>query len=467
MNSLFTANRQDALIELGLTVDTQPYALNPMYRLRNLAPDIHAVRVFLEKTISADVSLENLKVAWVKHNPQEDLRLLYKAEGRGGESCPLYFFARTLPETSGRKWEEKINRQFVLDIKNNAILKIFRKAAVYDPDLNLLFQIFPADRRLPFLVKAADAKVMKPILEEHIDPVDGRTLSAVAASAIQYKPERKCLIRYQLDWHDAQEPAKCVYGKVYRKVNRVYPGLQKIYRAWHNPRFRIPKPLGMVPDLSLELIGHVPGTHLSLMCREKTFPETCRQIGHGLCEFHEFPVRLNETRDLSVELLEMKSWSENFVMSLPKLGERIRKSISMLEMRLLGQERAQPRLVHGDFHVANILVEGERLSLLDFENCFMGNPAIDVGSFYAQLKLLSLKVFRKHAALDASIHAFLEAYMDGCCSKVRLIIPTYCALSCLWCAYFQCILRPGKSGWLPRAYVMIDLCERILDSGKL
>ncbi|MFQ5639872.1 MAG: phosphotransferase family protein [bacterium] len=444
--------------------------LNPMLQRTNSTPDGQAIQAYLQKLVSTELIFENIKLIWIKNNPLEGLRLLYKAESRGSQSDPFYFFARTLSSSQGKKWQEKINRQFILDIEENRILKVFQKAAVYSSKFGLLFQIFPADRRLPFLVNATDPKFMKSILEKHFSVEGERKLAKVDVSVVQYKPERKCLIRYQLHWQSSKKApsaTQIVYGKVFRKVKRVYENLEKIHQTWYSSVFQIPEPLAMVPDLRLELLSSVPGVHLSYMCNKKIFPKICRRVAQGLLEFHETPVLLNETRDLPEELLELKCWGENFIQSSPDNAHRLRKLIFTLEMKLLGHNKIKPTLVHGDFHVANILVDDEHLSLLDFENCFMGNPAIDVGAFYAQLKLLSLKIYQKQSALDCGVRSFMKTYMHKCSPELQTIILTYSALSCLWCAYFQCILRPVKKGWLDRAHAMIELCEQILETETL
>ncbi|MFQ5649826.1 MAG: phosphotransferase family protein [bacterium] len=442
--------------------------VDPTLQLTNVTPELQVMQGFLQHLVSGKLVLENLKLIWMKNNPLEGLRLLYQAESPGSQRRPYYFFARTMSPKAGKEWQEKMNRQFLLDIQKNKILSVFQKAAVYSPALGMLVQIFPADRRLPFLIPATDSEVMKPVLE-HICGDEAGKLTHVDVAVVQYKPERKCLLRYQLHWQDSREPrtpTQSVYGKVFRKVKRVYANLETIHQAWYNSVFQIPTPLGLVPEFRLELLSALPGTQLSYVCGRKTFPDLCRRVARGLLDFHETPVLLNETKSLSDELLELKAWGQDFGQSRPDEWNRIRNSIFTLEMRLLGQNRLKPKLVHGDFHVANILVDGQRLSLLDFENCLMGNPAIDVGSFYAQLKLLALKRYQNHTALDHGVRAFLKTYIHGCSEELRAVIPTYCALSCLWCAYFQCILRPVKAGWMERAYAMLALCEQILDSGE-
>ena len=47
--------------------------------------------------------------------------------------------------------------------------------------------------------------------------------------------------------------------------------------------------------------------------------------------------------------------------------------------------RARSVLVHGDLHLKNALLAGDRLSLLDLDQAGVGHPAADLGSLLAAL----------------------------------------------------------------------------------
>src|SRR5262249_53715251 len=49
------------------------------------------------------------------------------------------------------------------------------------------------------------------------------------------------------------------------------------------------------------------------------------------------------------------------------------------------------RTIHGDFHLANVLVDGEGLILLDLDNLARGDPAYDLALFGSRLLLIALR----------------------------------------------------------------------------
>src|SRR2546427_9814108 len=75
----------------------------------------------------------------------------------------------------------------------------FVQPAIYAPELHLLFQVFPADRRLAALARAVDGGAMAPVLEAALAARTGHARGAdVAVHVVRYKPERKCVLRYDL-----------------------------------------------------------------------------------------------------------------------------------------------------------------------------------------------------------------------------------------------------------------------------
>ncbi len=437
----------------------------------NNNPDLNSVKTFIQDHAPENLEIENFKLIRKVSNPSKGTRFLFKAESKepdGTNETELYFSARSMHPLKGMKCEEEINSKFS-EIYPGTIFQGFKRASIYSSDLTLLIQIFPADKNLPYLVNATDPNFMISVFNQILcNNRKDMTLTNVNAFLVQYKPGRKCLIKYHLDWSNLSSKIshrQVIYGKVYRKVQRVFNNLSKIFTAWNSTTFQIPKPIGIYPDLYIGFLSNVPGKRLSMMSANKNFVRICRVVARGLTEFQDTPVVLNEKRDLALELSELNSWGSEFANTLPEHSTHIMDLVRGISDALTHQNEPSPKLVHGDFHLANIQVDGDRLGLLDFENCFMGNPAVDVGSFYAQLKLLSLKANKDHKALDLGVEGFLNEYMGNCSAEYRYHIAVYCALSCLWCAYFQCILKPAKFGWRDRALAMLQVCEDVLKKG--
>src|SRR5437899_709769 len=105
----------------------------------------------------AVVTLDRLEVNHLTVGACGPLRALY--EGPGPDGHVLRLAARQVEAEEGRRLEAELNGP------GAAAARGFVRPAIYAPDLRLLFQVFPADRRLGGLARAADAGTMAAVLE--------------------------------------------------------------------------------------------------------------------------------------------------------------------------------------------------------------------------------------------------------------------------------------------------------------
>jgi len=417
-------------------------------------PSTDDVRAFVESVAPRDLVIENFRMQRMKRSDAGVARVLYSAETATRGSKALYVFAQLVEREPGQKKAKRLNES-VPASGNPKPLYGFPQAAFYSERLKLLIQIFPADRQLPFLRQASDPETMKPVLQQMLSG-GVSDVESLDIDVVQYKPERKCLFRYYLEWttSGAQLPQVC-YAKVFRKAGSVYQKLHAIRRAYKG-EFTIPEPLGWVRPLHMIVLSSLDGGPLSLSFPRRDLPELCRTIASGLSAFHRTRVTLSARSNTQLGPPRPNGWIRDLAKALPELGREIRDVAGVHARRSSKRAHTRAELVHGDFHVANILVGPSGLGLVDFENAHLGNPATDVASFCAQLKLLSLKLFQHHSGLDDGLHAFLDEYF-GQRPWCRQEVEMYYAFYCLWCANFQCIARPEKRGWRERALTMAEL----------
>ena len=79
-------------------------------------------------------------------------------------------------------------------------------------------------------------------------------------------------------------------------------------------------------------------------------------------------------------------WSGVLAAVRPDLGPRVERLRDRLVAMLLEQTRMSAP-VHGDFHHTNILVQDDRVALIDFDEMAFGDPMMDVGRFLASLRI--------------------------------------------------------------------------------
>lgn len=90
----------------------------------------------------------------------------------------------------------------------------------------------------------------------------------------------------------------------------------------------------------------------------------------------------------------------------PELAERLEQVIADMAERRIS-------LVHGDFSPKNILTDGHRFWVTDFEVAHVGDPSFDSAFLASHLVLKSVADPHSREALHAALRAFVTAYLAG------------------------------------------------------
>jgi hypothetical protein len=430
-------------------------------------PDIERVRAFLGGWCDGGVALDRLEPCYVKLRPDGAALVLY--EGPGTAGTPLRLTARRVDGRKGNKLESEINRRFPSGLGPGGQAG-FTRAAIHAPELRLLFQVFPADRRLLSLPVAVDGRSMVAVLEAALaDRSGGARVVDVVARVMRYKPERKCLLRYDVTWDAPSAPA-VVWAKVARtgRFARTRDILQQLRDGAPALAFELPEPLGVVPDLCMELFSHVRGVPLSDLVGTEGLPDLCRQVAVGLRQLHALPVVMPQEWDREAKLARLADDAAEFVALLPSAERRLERLARVIGARLGSSGPTEQRPIHRDFHGDNVLVDGTRLGLVDLEDCAMGDPADDVGSMCAQLRWLAIKAGAgdggRPSLADGGWRAFLETYLEHAGAGTLAGVVAHTAMHCFLYA-FQCLRHPPGRDRHRQATALLAAAEEVLARG--
>ena len=426
-------------------------------------PDLARVRAFLRQWCDAEVALDRLEVSHLSVGPDGPRRALYEGPGPGGQMLRL--IAQRMEAGEGRRLEAELNHLW----PGAPAVAGFVRPAIYAPELHLLFQVFPADRGLAALARAVDGGAMAPVLEAALAARTGHArLADVAVHVVRYKPERKCVLRYDLTWAGGAAPSRpaVVYAKVARraKFERTRHILGRIRAADDGLGFELPEPLGTLPELCMEFFSHLPGVPLSTLVAAEAFPRLCERAAASLLHFHTVPVALGWERGVAANVAKVTARAAEFATLFPGERQRIAAIGRDLCTRLSAIPPPRLRLTHGDFQGDNILIDGARIGLVDLEDCAMGDPADDVGSNWAQLTWHTLEAGARTPIPNLGRHAFLAAYLGRTDAETAARVPTYAAMRCFLYA-FQRLRHPQDSARYEHAEAMLRACEHVLAEG--
>jgi Phosphotransferase enzyme family len=327
-----------------------------------------------------------------------------------------------------------------------------RSTAVID-ELHLALSVFPVNAALPTLVAATDAAQVTRVLR---DVVDDSTVEVDGIELVVFRRTRGCVLRYRL----RSERSSTLYGKVgygASSANEVHMALGLLDGAAPAQREsapRFPRMLGRSRELEMSLVGEVPGTRPDLR-----LPDEAERLvdgaAAGAAYLHGSGIRVGGAHALRDEIARVARSVSLLQSDVPALSEWLRDIVSRLAAP---REPAAQESVfsHGDFTPSQLLFDGPRLGILDFDKLCQAEPAYDLGRFLAYLRFK----LAKYSASDADVLAarFVDAYARAsgrpvAAERIRLFEITSLA-------------RMAARSWLQlkpaRLNLALDVLERIL-----
>lgn len=318
------------------------------------------------------------------------------------------------------------------------------------------------DPALPQLAILQDAVQMA---EELRQAVYGEPTEVLEIMVVRHKPGRRCILRYDLrigSWGFKRR--ELVYGKTFAtdRGPRVYETIKTIAAAHAcGPAVWLPEPLGYLPGLKLLLQRPVAGEPIerALLGGDPGCVELVADAIHAL---HTSGIDLQRRHDLTKELAPLDDRVERLCARCPSLAAPARRCLALARKGPAQRWSWRWRPIHRDFYHDQVLIGSHGLSLLDFDDAAMSEPAVDIANFTAHLRLLALQRTGNPATL-ASIAAAFEV-------RSRALDPTLDA-DLLRSLEGTTLLRlaeihlPRARGeWIARK--LIEESERLLCSGR-
>ena len=268
----------------------------------------------------------------------------------------------------------------------------FRELMAAAPEIGLTLLVSPLDPAFPQLARLSDPIYVRDLLagEEAIP----YTAAAYRINAIRYRPGERHVLRYQpLDAGGQSDIANTLYAKVYNsdKGERAYRTAASVsdWLAEQGGAIAAVRPTTYIASEGLALYPHVSGTPLSDLLRFQGAEtgEYLRAAGAAVRALHRAPESLVELKPHSVEkeLKSIASASEHVGALAPAAGAAI---AAMLERaRELNERLPQepPAFAYGDFKADHLWATANGMTLIDFDTCYLFDPAIDLGKFLADV----------------------------------------------------------------------------------
>ena len=180
--------------------------------------------------------------------------------------------------------------------------------------------------------------------------------------------------------------------KVYRKDRQVLPRWELLTRR-PDPQWRVPRVFDWKPKRRRLEIEFCPGTSLN---RRWLTGAGRPEDGDRVADLLRWLAETELPEDFPVHPIEeeIRVLEERVPVFLRTLRDPSPRAVPLAERvvaALRGLPEVAPVLCHRDFHDKQVLLDGDRGTLIDLDLAAAAHPALDVGNIIAHLRLRALK----------------------------------------------------------------------------
>jgi len=300
------------------------------------------------------------------------------------------------------------------------------------PDMAMVLRLFPFDPGLPGLARATDMATMTALLATHLPECrdQGWSIGGLSYEPMQYKPGRLCTLRYTVTLVHPRhaDPKRIdVFGKVYRddRWRRSYALIHDTWQAASKSggTWCAAQPIAAVGSWRLIVQSAVHGRQFRYVLADLTkgdaHPDEIRQaaghleaVARAVRSMQQSRIRLGPCLDFSA----LAAFQCDNLNHLRRVQADLADEVHRLRAEIERLARACPasalELAHGDFAHGNVMVDGERVGIIDFDRAGQAEPVYDVAYFLTHLASFALRHPERATHLRALCDRFRDAYFE-------------------------------------------------------
>ncbi len=321
-----------------------------------------------------------------------------------------------------------------------------------------------ADPKLAFLAPALDPGTAERTLAQGIDlPAGELALSAIRV--VRHKAGRRCLIAYDLEVHAAGKTTSLtLLGKVRAKGldTATYHLQRALWQAgWHNKSsdgISTPEAVGIVPEWQMWLQRHVTGVPATKLLATPGGRELAGRIAEIAHKLHHATIPSTRQHTIDDELTILHDRLAAVAEQQPAWTPRLLRLLRACERLAATITPAAQQSIHRDFYADQVLVDADRLWLVDLDLYCFGDPGLDIGNFIAHITEWSLRVLGTPDALADCEARLEERFVALAGEALRPSIHAYCTFTLVRHIFLSTQWRERRAF----TAALLDLCEQRL-----
>ena len=283
----------------------------------------------------------------------------------------------------------------------------------------------------------------------------------------RHKPGRRCIVEYEFETDAASgenEPLVLLGKSRIKGLDaNAHFALESLWNAGFTPSrssICVPQPLGVVTAWRMTLQRKVPGLPASERLAGRDGAHIAARVAEAIHRLHTRGAEPVKRHTIEDELRILRA-------RLPELAGqvgpgRIERLLGRCERLAAEVPRCELRPIHRDFYPAHVLIDGERLWLIDLDLYCAGDPGLDVGNFLAHM--IEERVRRDgYAEGRSDAEAVLESrYAQLAGRRMLPVIHAYTTLSLVRHVHLSTQYAERRHTTEP----LLDLCERRLSAAR-
>ncbi len=287
--------------------------------------------------------------------------------------------------------------------------------AIQDP-----FHIL-ADPKLSFLATAFDPVQVQQQFQTQLFYRSERlkAIEIQAIRVIRYKPQRRCLIEYDVLIEHAGEVRSMTWiAKVRsKKLDRSCYRLQQL--LWDHgfgqdstDGISVPEPIGVVPQWRMWLQCKVPGILATEVISTAAGTELAQRIADAAHKLHRAWILPKRCHGIEEEMAILHDRLSRVIVQYPQWQTRLEQVLAQCDRLASSIGSNLICGIHRDFYPDQVLVDGSRLYLLDFDLFAGGDRELDIGNFNGHLIEQSLRLLGDPNALATQQAALSDRFIQ-------------------------------------------------------
>jgi Phosphotransferase enzyme family len=325
------------------------------------------------------------------------------------------------------------------------------------------------DPEMPSLALALNPVEVQRQFGSHLPHLSGEhgVAHLRAIRVTRYKPGRRCLIEYDMAVARAEGAleATTVIGKV-RARRSGKSGYRLLDALWHNgfsadsqDGISVPEPIGTVSACRLWLQRKVPGRMATDLLMTPDGAALTPRLAEAAYKLHRAGVPTKRRHTMADELRILREHLSRLAQAKPQWAERLERLLDASQRLGAATPEPTPCGIHRDFYPDQVLVDGPRLYLIDFDLYCEGDPGLDIGNFLGHLTEHSLRTLGEPGGLVELERAMEERFVELAGEASRAAVWSYATLTLVRHVYLSTLFPERR----PLTGPLLDLCEERLD----